>query len=127
MPALWAVRFAPQLLGALLVAGLLWAAYDWAHDRGTASERARWEQATREAGERFSEALAAQQATLEATDAELAKARRFANRSREALSDAVQTDPASRDWAAGAIPERVRRILEAGGAAVPGDPARADD
>jgi hypothetical protein len=128
MPALWAVRFAPQLLGALLVAGLLWAAYSWAHGRGTASERARWEQATREAGERFSEALAAQQATLEATDAELAKARRSANRSREALSDVVQTDPASRDWAAGAIPDRVRGILApASGAAVPADPARADD
>jgi hypothetical protein len=124
MPALWAVRFAPQLLGALLVAGLLWAAYSWAYDRGTASERARWEQATREAGERFAEALAAQQATLEATDAELAKARRSANRSREALSDVVQTDPASRDWAAGAIPDRVRDAL--GDPSMPADPAVAD-
>jgi hypothetical protein len=62
-----------------------------------------------------------------ATDAELAKARRSANRSREALSDVVQTDPASRDWAAGAIPDRVRRILAAGDRPVPGDPQGADD
>jgi hypothetical protein len=124
---LWLVRYAPQLLGALLVAGLLWAAYDWAYDRGTASERARWEQATREAGERFAAALAAQQARLEVADAELAKARRAANRSREELSDAIQNDPASRDWAAGAIPDRVRRILSAGDRPVPGDPQGADD
>jgi hypothetical protein len=124
---LWLVRYAPQLLGVLLVAGLLWAAYDWAYDRGIASERARWEQATREAGERFAAALAAQQARLEVADAELAKARRSANKAREDLSDAIANDPASRDWAAGAIPDRVRRILAAGDRPVPADPARADD
>lgn len=124
MPALWAVRFAPQLLGALLVAGLLWAAYSWAYDRGTASERARWEQATREAGERFSEALAAQQARLEQLDGELGKARRSANKTREKLSDAIQFDPAARDWAREPVPGRVRDAL--GDPAVPADPAVAD-
>jgi hypothetical protein len=124
MPALWAVRFAPQLLGALLVAGALWASYDWAYDRGTASERARWEQATREAGERFSEALAAQQARLEQLDGELNKARRGANRTREKLSDAIQSDPAARDWAGEPVPSRVRHAL--GDPAVPADPAVAD-
>jgi hypothetical protein len=124
---LWLVRYAPQLLGVLLVAGLGWAGYRAAWERGRDAERARWERSTAEAAERFSEALAAQQARLEVADAELAKARRAANRSREELSDAIQNDPASRDWAAGAIPDRVRRILSAGGAAVPADPARAND
>jgi hypothetical protein len=126
MPA-WLVRYAPHLLAVLLVAGLLWAAYDWAYDRGTASERARWEQATREAGERFAAALAAQQARLEAADAELAKARRAGNKAREDLSDAIANDPASRDWAGQPVPDRVRGILQTSGAAVPADPARADD
>jgi hypothetical protein len=121
---LWLVRYVPQLLGALLVAGLLWAGYDWAYDRGTASERARWEQATREAGERFAEALAAQQARLEQLDGELGKARRGANRTREKLSDAIQTDPAARDWAGEPVPSRVRDAL--GDPAVPADPAVAD-
>jgi hypothetical protein len=124
MPALWAVRFAPQLLGALLVAGLLWAAYDWVYDRGTASERARWEQATREAGERFAEALEAQQARLEQLDGELGKARRSANKTREKLSDAIQSDPAARDWAGEPVPGRVRHAL--GDPAVPADPAQPD-
>ncbi len=118
------LRALPYALGAALVAGLLWGAYDWAYDRGRASERARWEQATAEAAERFSAALAAQQARLEQLDAELAKARRTANKSREELSDALASDPASRDWAAGAVPERVRRAL--GDPAVPSDPARPD-
>jgi hypothetical protein len=124
MPASLLIRVAPWLLGALLVAGLLWASYDWAYDRGTASERARWEQATREAGERFAEALEAQQARLEQLDGELGKARRGANRVREKLSDAIQTDPAARDWAGELVPGRVRHAL--GDPAVPADPAVAD-
>ena len=124
MPGLL-LKYAPQLLGALLVAAALWAAYDWAHDRGTASERARWQEATREAGERFSAALEAQQARLEQLDGELGKARRGANRTREKLSDAIQTDPAARDWAGEPVPERVRHAL-GGDPAVPADPAVAD-
>ena len=120
----WLIRFAPQILGALLVAGALWVAYDWAHDRGTASERARWEEATREAGERFAAALEAQQARLEQLDGELSKARRGANRTREKLSDAIQTDPAARDWAGEPVPDRVRDALR--DPAVPADPAVAD-
>ena len=120
----WLIRFAPQILGALLVAGLLWASYDWAHDRGTASERARWEEATREAGERFAAALEAQQARLEELDGELGKARRGANKTRERLSDAIQTDPAARDWAADPVPDRVRDAL--GDPAVPADTAQPD-
>lgn len=123
----WLIRYAPHLLGLLLVAGLGWVAYDWAYDRGTASERARWERSTAEAAERFSEALAAQQARLEVADAELAKARRAANRSREELSDAIANDPASRDWAGQPVPDRVRRILSAGDRPVSGDPARPHD
>jgi hypothetical protein len=124
---LWLVRYAPQLLGVLLVAGLGWASYRAVWERGRDAERARWERSTAEAAERFSEALAAQQARLEVADAELAKARRAANRSREELSDAIQNDPASRDWAAGAIPDRVRGILAAGDRPMPGDPQGADD
>jgi hypothetical protein len=124
---LWLVRYAPQLLGVLLVAGLGWAGYRAVWERGRDAERARWERSTAEAAERFSEALAAQQARLEVADAELAKARRAGNKAREELGDAIQNDPASRDWAAGAIPDRVRRILAAGDRPVPSDPARADD
>lgn len=121
MPA-WLIRFAPQLLGLVLAAGLIWAAYSAAYGRGEAAERGRWERATAEAGERFAAALEAQQARLEELDAELGKARRSANRAREELSDAIQNDPASRDWAAQPVPDRVRGILAAGGRDVPADP-----
>jgi hypothetical protein len=124
---LWLVRYAPQLLGVLLVAGLGWAGYRAAWERGRDAERARWERSTAEAAERFSEALAAQQARLEVADAELAKARRSANKAREDLSDAIANDPASRDWAGQPVPDRVRGILAARDRPVPGDPARADD
>jgi hypothetical protein len=127
MPAAWLIRVAPYLLGVLLVAALGWAGYRAAWERGRDAERARWEQASREAGERFAAALAAQQARLEVADAELAKARRAANRSREELSDAIQNDPASSDWAGQLVPDRVRGILSAGGAAVSADPARPHD
>ena len=111
---------------ALSIAGLaLWAGYNWAHGRGTASERARWEEATRQAGERFSEALAAQQATLEQTESALAKARRAANQRREDISDAIQSDPAARDWAGEPIPSRMRHAL--GDSSVPADTAQPDD
>lgn len=125
MPA-WLIRFAPQILGLLLAAGAVWWAYSAAYGRGEAAERQRWERATAEAGERFAAALEAQQARLEQLDAELGKARKSANRAREELSDAISNDPASRDWAAGPIPERVRGILSPGGRAVPADPARPD-
>lgn len=122
----WLARYAPHLLAAGLLALGLWLAYDWAYDRGRASERARWEQANAEAAERFSAALAAQQARLEQLDAELGKARKSANRAREELSDAISNDPASRDWAAGSIPDRVRGILAPGRPAMPADPANPD-
>lgn len=125
MPALL-IRFAPHLLGLLLAGALLWAAYSAAYGRGEAAERARWEQATARAGERFAAALEAQQARLAELDAELGKARRSANRAREELSDAISNDPVSRDWAAQPVPERVRGILSPGRAAVPADPADPD-
>jgi hypothetical protein len=121
---LWLVRYAPQLLGVLLVAGLAAAGYRAAWERGRDAERSRWERATAEAAERFSEALAAQQATLEAADAEVARLRKSANRRREAVSDAIQSDPVSRDWADAPVPERMRWAL--GDRGVSADPEKPD-
>lgn len=118
------ITLSPRLilagLAALLAAAVLWVGYSWAHGRGIASERARWEEATRQAGEQFAAALEAQQAELEALEVELGKARRGANRTRERLSDAIQTDQPSRDWASEPVPSRVRHAL--GDPSVPADP-----
>ena len=111
-------------LAAVIAAAVLWAGYSWAHGRGIASERAKWEEATRQAGEQFAAALEAQQAELEALEVELGKARRSANKSRERLSDAIQTDQPSRDWASEPVPNRVRHAL--GDPSMPADPAQPD-
>lgn len=125
LPPWLTLRLAGYALGALLVAAGLWLAYDWAHDRGVAQERARWESATAEAGARFAEALAAQQAVMAALDRDLTEARRRADRRREGLSNAFQNDPAARDWSREPIPDSVRAAI-GGRGAVPGDPGRAD-
>ena len=111
-------------LAAIITAAVLWAGYSWAHGRGIASERAKWEEATRQAGEQFAAALEAQQAELEALEIELGKARRGANKTREKLNDAIQTDQPSRDWASEPIPSRVRHAL--GDPSVPADPSQPD-
>jgi hypothetical protein len=112
-------------LAGYLAGSVLWLAYDWAHDRGVAQERARWESATAEAGARFAEALAAQQAVMAELDRNLTEARRRANSRREVLSNAFQNDPAARDWSREPIPDSVRVALGRD-RAVPGDPGRAD-
>ena len=111
-------------LAAVIAAAVLWAGYSWAHGRGIASERAKWEEATRQAGEQFAAALEAQQAELEALEIELGKARRGANKTREKLNDAIQTDQPSRDWASEPVPNRVRHAL--GDPSMPADPAQPD-
>jgi hypothetical protein len=119
------LRLAGYLAGSVLILAGLWLAYDWAHDRGVAQERARWESATAEAGARFAEALAAQQAVMAELDRNLTEARRRANSRREGLSNAFQNDPAARDWSREPIPDSVRVALGRD-RAVPGDPGRAD-
>jgi hypothetical protein len=107
----WLLRYLPTLVVVLATVGLLVGAYRWAYGNGVEAERARWEAATAEAGERFAEALAEQQLVLTGLERDLVAARRSANRKREDLSNATTTDPASRDWALGPIPDRVRWAL----------------
>jgi hypothetical protein len=104
----------------LAALGALTAGYVWAYGNGRDAERARWEAATRDAGERFAEALADQQAELADLDGKLATARKRANQSREKYADSVADDPVSRDWDSQPIPSRVRDAL--GDPAVPADP-----
>lgn len=119
------LRFAPHLAAAAaLLAGLL-AGYRYAYGNGVEAERARWEAATAEAGRRFAEALEAQQGTIAKLDRDLTDARRRANRAREDLADALNNDPAARDWSRVPVPDGVRRALGRD-PAVPGDPGRAD-
>lgn len=105
------LRYLPTLIVVLATAGLLVWAYRWAYGNGVEVERARWEAATAEAGERFAEALAEQQLVLTGLERDLVAARRSANMKREDLANATTTDPASRDWALGPIPDRVRWSL----------------
>ena len=125
IPPWLTVRLAVYAAAALAIAGGLWLAYDWAHDRGVAEERARWEASTAEAGARFAEALAAQQAVMADLDRDLTDARRRANSRREGLSDALQNDPVARDWSREPIPDSVR-VAIGRNRAVPGDPGRPD-
>jgi hypothetical protein len=105
------LRYLPHLVAVLASLALLVGAYRWAYGNGVEAERARWEAATAEAGERFAEALAEQQLVLTGLERDLAAARRQANRKREDLANATTTDPASRDWALSPIPDRVRWAL----------------
>lgn len=124
MPTLL-LRFAPHLAAAAAVLAGLLAGYRYAYGNGVAAERARWEAATAEAGERFAEALADQQATIAKLDRDLTAARRKADRAREELADALNNDPAARDWSRVPVPDSVRAAI-GHGAAVPADPGRPD-
>jgi hypothetical protein len=95
-------------------------AYGYGRSHGSAAVEARWEAATREAGERFASALEAQQGVLAGLAKELDTSRRRAYKSRENYADAVKGDPAARDWDSQRIPDSVRRAL--GDPAVPADP-----
>ncbi len=121
IPPWLTLRLAGYAAGALLVVAGLWMAYGWAHDRGVEAERARWQASVQEAGQRFAEALAEQQARITALDRDLTDARRAANRKRERLSDAIQNDPAAGDWSRVRVPDRVRDAF-ADHRAMPADP-----
>jgi len=104
----------------LAAAGAITAGYVWAYGNGRDAERARWEAATRDAGERFAEALAEQQATIVSLDEKLSTSQKRANKSREKYADSVAADPVSRNWDSQPIPGRVRDAL--GDPSVPADP-----
>ena len=120
-----AVRAVAAAVVAAIVAGVMFAGYRWAHGRGVAAERARWEASTAEAGARFAEALAAQQATIAQLDRDLTDARRRANRKREGLADAIANDAASRDWSRVPVPDGVRAAIGDRGN-LPADPGGVD-
>jgi uncharacterized protein HemX len=105
------LRYLPHLVAVLALVAVSLGAYGWAYGRGRDAERARWEAATAEAGERFAAALADQQRVQTQLERDLVAARRFVNRKREELSNATTTDPESRDWALSPIPDRVRWAL----------------
>ena len=115
------IRYAPHLAAVAVLAGGLFMSYRWAYGNGVEAERARWEASAAEAGKRFAEQLAAQQATITQLDRDLAAARRRANQRREDLADVIQIDPAARDWAAQPVPDGVRWALGRD-RAVPTDP-----
>ena len=121
IPPWLTLRLAAYGAAAAALAFGLWLAYGWAYGRGVEAERARWQASVAEAGQRFAEALADQQARITALDRDLTDARRAANRKRERLTDAIQTDPAAGDWSRGRIPDRVRDAL-ADRRGLPGDP-----
>lgn len=119
------LRYAPHLAaGAAVLAGLL-AGYRYAYSNGVAAERARWEAATAEAGERFAAALADQQVTITKLDRDLTAARRKADRAREDLADALNDDPAALDWSRVPVPDGVRDAL-GDRRGLPADPGRPD-
>jgi hypothetical protein len=123
MPFTWlaswiAGRWLP-LVVLIAAAGAITAGYFWAYGNGRDAERARWEAATRDAGERFAAALADQQTELAKLDQQLEAARKAGGRIRERYADAVKDDPVARDWDAQPVPDSVRRAL--------GDPAVSAD
>jgi hypothetical protein len=125
MPVWLTARLVGYAAGVLAVVVAVWLAYDFAFDRGVAAERARWERATAEAGERFAAALAEQQAVIAELDRDLTDARARANRRREGLSNALQNDPAAGDWGRQPIPDSVRAALGRD-RDLPDDPGRTD-
>ena len=111
MPPALLARVIPALVAVVAVGLSAALAYSWAYGRGGSAERARAEEATREAAARFAAALAEQQETIGRLDRELVAARRRTERRREELADAITTDASSRDWARNPIPLRVRDAL----------------
>ena len=116
------VRFAPHIIIALILGGAVVAIYAYAYGKGRDAERARWDAANVEAASRFQEALAEQQATVAQLDADLRRARARKTEQREALSDAIATNP---DWSSVAIPDGVRAALERD-REMPADPRNSD-
>ncbi len=121
IPPWLTLRLAAYGAAAAALAIGLWLAYGWAYGRGVEAERARWQASVSEAGQRFAAALEEQQARITALDRDLTDARRAANRKRERLTDAIQTDPAAGDWSRQPVPSRVRDAF-ADHRAMPADP-----
>jgi ABC-type nitrate/sulfonate/bicarbonate transport system substrate-binding protein len=116
------IKYLPHIIVAALVSALAVSGYFWAYNRGVTSERAKWDAANLEAAQRFQEALAAQQDSLLKLDAELRRARREKNEQREALGNAIASNP---DWSTATIPSGVRAALERD-RAMPADSDRTD-
>lgn len=108
------------VLALLLVGG--WYYGHTRYEAGEAKVRGEWEDATKEAGRLFGEALADQQEKLLEADRALTDVRRHTRTTRERLDDALET-PDGAAWADTPIPGAVRVPLNsARGDALPADP-----
>ena len=112
----------PYILAAVLVAGLGWKGYAWAYDRGkTAGERP-YIAAIAEAAERYAEAVADQQVTIDDLQEALRRSRTATTATTSRLEATLTHEPESRDWGAVRLPDAIRLLVASDPDAMSGDP-----
>jgi hypothetical protein len=113
-----------RLAVALVAAGFVLVVGVASFRYGVMSENARWLRISAEAGAKYAEAVAKQQARVDQLQQDLDAERRRFKVKREEVIRVISTDPPSVEWGSVRIPDRVRDSLR--GAAMPADPGGVD-
>ena len=108
----------------LVVAGFILIVAVASFRYGVMSEKARWLRISAEAGAKYAETAARQQARVDQLMRDLDAERRRFKVKREEVIRVISTDPPSVEWGAVRIPDGVRDSLR--GAAMPADPGSPD-
>ena len=108
----------------LVVAGFILIVAVASFRYGVMSENARWLRISAEAGAKYAETAARQQARVDQLMRDLDAERRRFKVKREEVIRVISTDPPSVEWGAVRIPDGVRDSLR--GAAMPADSGGAD-
>jgi hypothetical protein len=119
--ASFGVRRLLTLVAVGLLAGAVWGYGHWRYNAGQAEAESRWEAATAEAGRKFAEALADQQAVLVSVEGDLERIRVERQTVRTVIREVYRNDPVASDWSRQPVPASVR---DAAGRALglPADP-----
>ena len=123
MPYLALIRpLLPYLAILVLIAGFSWKLYQFGYNRGEVAGAEPYQEAIAEAAERYAEAVAAQQVTIDDLQDALRRSRTATTATTSRLEATLTHEPESRDWGAVRLPDAIRLLIASDPAAMPGDP-----
>ena len=123
MPYLALIRPLLPYLAIVAVVSLFgWKIYQYGYNRGEVAGAEPYQEAIAEAAERYAQAVADQQVTIDDLQTRLGRARAATAASTTRLDTVLTHEPESRDWGAVRLPDAIRLLVASDPAAMPGDP-----
>ena len=123
MPYLTLLRpLLPYIALAAVVTLFGWKIYQFGYNRGEVAGAEPYQEAIAEAAERYAQAVADQQVTIDDLQEALRRSRTATTATTSRLEATLTHEPESRDWGAVRLPDAIRLLVASDPDAMPGHP-----